>query len=308
MAELDDWWTNWTIGRLDEWGTMDVGRMGPGGLPPPRSSNMYHYSSPEKLYAFLIHLHSKMRKVSEQPASGVLFKSANMSTWEPDQMEDIKFTLKKAVFDTSATGTVTLSNATLSSRTLGANPLRTFNGTGIIRVFHKNHGMHSTSDNVTISGVASGTYNGIAHSAINGTYTSIKNITLDSYDINPSNNTSYSGSIANPTSAGDIGGTAVTATQNRLYDVLNLSLQTMTVPGTNIGYSIRPTTGKSLSGSETEFQLTSANSAVNVVANDNIYFTAPQMVASDINQTNEMSGQKSLFVQLDFSSSKESKK
>ena len=35
------------------------------------------------------------RKVTEQPNSGVLFKSANMSTWEPDQMEDIKFTLKK---------------------------------------------------------------------------------------------------------------------------------------------------------------------------------------------------------------------
>jgi hypothetical protein len=38
------------------------------------------------------------------------------------------------------------------------------------------------------------------------------------------------------------------------------------------------------------------------VGNDNIYFTAPQMVASDINQTNEMSGNKSLFVQLDLTS------
>ena len=140
------------------------------------------------------------RKVSEQPNSGVLFKSANMSTWEPDQMEDIKFTLKKAVFDTSTTGTVTLSNATLPSRTLGANPLRTFNGTGIIRVFHKNHGMHSTSDNVTISGVSSGTYNGIAHDSINGTYTSISNITLDSYDIT-------TGGTA--TSSGDVGGSSV---------------------------------------------------------------------------------------------------
>ena len=81
-------------------------------------------------------------------------------------MEDLKFNLKKAVFDTSTSGTLTLANKTLPSRTLGANPLRTFNGTGVIRVFHKNHGMHSTSDNVTISGVASGTYNGIAHSAL----------------------------------------------------------------------------------------------------------------------------------------------
>ena len=76
--------------------------------------------------------------------------------------------------------------------------------------------MHSTNDNVTIAGVASGTYNGItAHSDINGTYTSISNITLDSYDIT-------TGSNANAT--GDVGGATVTATQNRLFDVLQLQI------------------------------------------------------------------------------------
>ena len=75
------------------------------------------------------------RTVSKQPATGVLFKSANDSTWTPEQMEDLKFNMKKAVFDTTTSGTVTLANKDLPSRTLGANPLRTFNGTGIIRVF-----------------------------------------------------------------------------------------------------------------------------------------------------------------------------
>ena len=78
--------------------------------------------------------------------------------------------------------------------------------------------------------------------------------------------------------------------------MLNLSLQSMTVPETSIDYQIRPTTGKSIHGSESEFSLTSSSNYQSVVANDNIYFTAPQMVASDINQTNEMSGSKSLFV------------
>ena len=77
----------------------------------------------------------------------------------------------------------------------------------------------------------------------------------------------------------------------------------MTVPETSIGFSIRPTTGKSVHGSESEFSLTSSANKQSVVGNDNIYFTAPQMVASEINETNEMSGSKSLFVQLDFSSS-----
>ena len=33
----------------------------------------------------------------------------NDSTWTPEQMEDLKFNLKKAVFDTSTSGTLTLS-------------------------------------------------------------------------------------------------------------------------------------------------------------------------------------------------------
>ena len=133
--------------------------------------------------------------------------------------------------------------------------------------------MHSTSDNVTISGVASGTYNGIAHSAINGTYTSISNVTLDSYDITTSGTAS---------ATGDVGGSSVTATQNRLFDVMNLNLSTMSVPGTAISYKLRPTTGQSVHGSESEFSTVSVANSGSVIANDNIYCTSPKMVASQI--------------------------
>jgi hypothetical protein len=75
----------------------------------------------------------------------------------------------------------------------------------------------------------------------------------------------------------------------------------MTVPETTIAYKVRPTTAQSIHGSESEFSLTSATNAVSVVGNDNIYFTAPQMVASEINETNEISGNKSLFVTLELS-------
>ena len=231
------------------------------------------------------------RTVSKQPALGVLFKSANDSTWTPEQMEDLKFNMKKAVFDTSTSGTVTLANKDLPSRTLKANPLRTFNGTGIIRVFHKNHGMHSTRDNVTISGVASGTYNGIAHSAINGTYTSISNITLDSYDIT-------TGGTA--TSSGDVGGSSVVATENRAFDVMQLQIGQVTQPGTDLTATIKTTTGKSVHGTETPFTIDTT--ASNTVIGDNIYFTSPRLVASTINQTNEMSGGKSLIVNFSMSS------
>jgi hypothetical protein len=232
------------------------------------------------------------RTVSKQPATGVLFKSANNRTWSPEQMEDLKFNMKKAVFTTNTNTTITLANKSLPTKTLSSNPIRTFNGTGLIRVFHPNHGMHSTSDNVTIAGLAAGTYNGISSANINGTYTSISNITLDSYDLT---------TAGTATSSGDIGGSTVTATQNRLFDVLQLQIGTLTHPETSISSTIRTTTGKSVHGSETPFSLQSATDAKSVVIGDNIFFTEPRVVASTINQTNEMSGSKSIFVNVTLS-------
>ena len=220
------------------------------------------------------------RTVSEQPASGVLFKSANNKTWSAEQMEDLTFNLKKAVFTTGTYATASFANADIPVKTLKNNPIRTFNGSGIVRVYHKNHGMHSISDNVTIAGLASGTYNGIAHSAINGTYTSISNITLDSYDIT-------TGGTA--TATGDVGSNTVTATENRQYDVMQLQVGHVIHPDTTMTSAIRTTTGKSVDGSESQFALAGASSEKSVTLGDNIYFNAPQMVASTINQTNEMS-------------------
>ena len=63
--------------------------------------------------------------------------------------------------------------------------------------------MHGTSNNVTIAGVPTGgALNGISAAQINGTYTQISNVTLNSYDINPTHNTTYSGSIVNPNTSG----------------------------------------------------------------------------------------------------------
>ena len=226
------------------------------------------------------------RTISQQPYTGVFFKSQNGVTWSADQNEDLKFKIKRAEFE-NVSGVVTLTNKDLDSRTLKLNPLRTTNTSGVIRVYHPNHGMHGTANNVTISGVPAGTHNGIVHSDINGTYTSISNVTLDSYDIT---------TTGTATVTGDIGGDLVVASQNRLFDVLNLGgIQTMTLPETSLNMSIRPTSGRSIHGSESEFALTAGSNKINVVSNDNIHFNSPQMVASVINETNEMGGSKSFW-------------
>ena len=229
------------------------------------------------------------RTISAQPYAGVMFKSQNGVTWTTEQNEDIKFTLKRAEFE-NVTGDVMLTNNTLPARTLKLNPLRTTNASGVVRVYHPNHGMHGTSNNVTIAGVSAGTYNGIAHTDLNGTYTSISNVTLDSYDIT---------TAGTATATGDIGSNTVTATQNRKYDVMNLSgVQTMKLPGTSIEWYIRPTTGQSMHGAESEFSLTSTANKVAVVNSENVHFNNPKAVMSEINETNEMSGQKSFWLNL----------
>ena len=92
--------------------------------------------------------------------------------------------------------------------------------------------MHGLDNNVTISGIPSGTYNGIPHTELNTTFTSISNITLDSYDITV---------VTNASASGDIGGTEIRATENKILDILNLNVQTMELPGTEIDTTIRTT-------------------------------------------------------------------
>ena len=62
-------------------------------------------------------------EITDQPHVGVLFKSSNNSTWVPSPTQDMKFSLKRAKFDTNAAGLVTLQNKTLPVKTLNPNPL-----------------------------------------------------------------------------------------------------------------------------------------------------------------------------------------
>ena len=231
------------------------------------------------------------RTISKQPYAGVLFKSQNGSTWTADQNEDIKFTMNRCEFS-NVTGTVHLANETLAARDLKQNPLRTTNTSGVIRVFHPNHNLHDTNSVVTIAGVPNGTHNGIAHTDINGTYTSISNITLDSFDIT---------TTGTATATGDIGGTAVTSTENRQFDVLSLGgLQTLSVPGTSIVPFVRTTSSKSIHGAQSPYSLTTESNRVPVTFLDDVYFTAPQAVMSSPNETTRMSGQKSFYTIMEM--------
>ena len=320
------------------------------------------------------------RTVSEQPEFGVLFKGHNNRTWAPSLTEDLKMNIYRAEFS-SLTGTVPLVNDSNPVKSLEKNPLEFLDGSAVIKVFHPDHGMYSTSNNVTIANVkseitttlsaaittssttieltsgtnfddTSGVYSRdasnvyfikiddeiisytsistntissatravdsttaashaegatvelymlhkIPFTQINKTHTAVANVEIDSYTVSSTATAVIDGTSSTRSRNG---GTDATATENILYDVAKYQVGLLELPGTSVTAQKRPSTATSPSGSETSFTKTSAADAINVPVNENIYYNVPYLVASDINQDNEMSSVKSLSLDLKLSS------
>ena len=214
-------------------------------------------------------------------------------TWTPEQNEDVKFNIKFCNFTEDTIGDVYLVNDAVPDLLLSEiNPISTTASSGVITIRHRNHGMHSTQSNVTISGVPSGAHNGIDHTNINGTYTTIGNIKLDSYTVTAQNSDTA-------TATGDVGGTDnVSASRNILFDVVQPVIGNVIHQDTSIAATMRTTGGRTLEGSETEYSLESTDDRKPVAMNNDFYQTKPGMIASPINETNEMSGSKSFVLNL----------
>ena len=317
-------------------------------------------------------------EITDQPHVGVLFKSANNSSWSASQTQDLKFTVRRASFDTSAAGLVTLQNQSLPAKTLTNNPLEMTDSNTALKINHKTHGMYSTSNNVIIDGVKSGastTLNGalsatatsitltsgtnfddtsgkysrdasnvyyikiddeiISYTTISGTgitsatrgansttatthangatvelyqihkvplfdinktHTAIANISADSYTITLATTPVVDGSGSTST----FGGSVCTATENAQYDVATTIMGSLVPSRTSITGGFITTSGTSISGSEQSFAKSTTTRALPL--NDNYYFPSTNLIASSINETNEMGGVKSLSVPITLSS------
>lgn len=221
-------------------------------------------------------------RITKQPYDGVMFKSANASTWTPEQTKDIKFTLRRAAF--AQTGTAEFVNAPLPSATL-SNPIQTTVGSGVVRVLHKNHGHFAGSSKVTFSGIeenngsGSGTLNGLSISALNTTHTVVA-VEIDSYTI------SIAGSAS---STGRAGGISVRATENKTFNVLHPIIQQSIIPATDINWQAKVTSGESLSGQGDPHNV---SSYIDIKVNDNTFFNFPQTIVSqpNVSPTSLLSG------------------
>jgi len=96
----------------------------------------------------------------------------------------------------------------------------------------------------------------------------------------------------------EIGGNTITATENAIIDYAHTMIGALELPGTSISPSIRPTTATSASGSQTSFSTITASNARTIPLNDNYKFDVSHMICSDINETNELGGAKSLFLPI----------
>ena len=123
------------------------------------------------------------RTVSKQPHVGVLFKSHNGTAFAISPMEDMKFSVKCALFDSTASGLVTLVNDVVPAAGLARDPIVMDEST-TLKIKHPDHHMYATTNNVTIAGAVSGastTLNGaIAIASTTLTLTSGTNFSDDS--------------------------------------------------------------------------------------------------------------------------------
>ena len=85
-------------------------------------------------------------------------------------------------------------------------------------------------------------------------------------------------------------------------DVMQPIIQTMELPNTSVSGKLQATTGTSVSGSQTSFALTTTSAAVDIPLNEDYYFEAPHIVCSQINETNELAGAKSLRITASMTS------
>ena len=99
-----------------------------------------------------------------------------MSTWTPDQFEDIKFTINRAKFATNSTYTCVLNNDPIADVSLIQSPLQMTLNSSDITVFQPNHCMNTPQNYVKISGIISDAPATILNTSITSTY--IGNITV----------------------------------------------------------------------------------------------------------------------------------
>ena len=229
--------------------------------------------------------------ITGNPAAGSLFESNNASTWIANENEDIMFSLFKAVFNTSDTGIVQLVNDNIVPASLGTNPLETYVGQNVVRVYYQNHGL-TVGSIFNLGGlVPANNYNGFLGSQLNGSQT-VTRVELDNFTF------SISGTSA--TDSGLTGGTGLYGSFNYSMDTAHPLVNQLLVNGVDVSWTMATTSSTAVGGSQTPYVTGSFKPIIN---NTDVHMSAPMMISSPYNETSFLGGKKSLFLLGNMSSS-----
>jgi len=94
------------------------------------------------------------------------------------------------------------------------------------------------------------------------------------------------------------GGANVLATENMYYDVIHTLVPNVIYPKTSLGSELFKTSTNFPKGTNNSYSM--ANASQTLVLNDNNFMVTPGIVASQINETNEMASAKSFKLELDM--------
>ena len=194
----------------------------------------------------------------------------------------------------SATFNITLdTNTSISAITIN-NPGFNFAAAETITIPQSAVGGSGATTFATITvGSVEDTLGGIPISKINTTHTAIKSFDLDTYEIDVT-----LGSHVGATDNVSGGGRNITASENMYYDVVHTLVPNVIYPKTSLGSNLFKTSTNQPQGTSNSYSL--ANNSISIVLNDNNFMTTSGLVASPINETNEMGSAKSFKLELDM--------
>ena len=227
---------------------------------------------------------------------------------------NVKITGVKSEISTTLNGAITASATSLTLTSATGFEASSLSSRCYVKI--GNEIMFGTLSSSTISSITRGddSTTAVAHSSgatvelyqilktplteINKTHTAIANIQLDSYTVT----LTTAPTITGASTVAEVGGINVHASENYRYETIKTLIGAMELPDTTISAKIKTTTGTSPAGSESSFSTLST--AVPIPLNENFDFDTTRMVCSPVNETNELSAAKSLFIPITLTTTK----
>ena len=222
------------------------------------------------------------------PSLGSVYRSQNTESWSEDLFEDLKFTLNRAEFDLSRTGSLKLENEDLGYETLSINPIETDatanagatsplfrNNNKIMRVEHRDHGFEDSGKSYVFYN-GSVDVGGIPATQVNTRLYSVSNAGVDFYNI-----TSPTVSASTVKGAGSI----VLASHNRKFEKLYPQVNYLTFSDTGVESTVKTTNVLPVDSTSTNYVSYSQTVHEKTFLNEIHYFNNQKVLASPINQT-----------------------